>query len=115
MSYTYFLIPLQNIPQTFNISLNGVEYTMTSKWNDATDQGWVLDIADATSGDSLVAGIPLITGADCLAGLEYLGIGGSLLVTTNGDPDAVPTLDNLGIESNLYFATTATTTTQVQS
>jgi hypothetical protein len=49
----------------------------------------------------------LITGADCLSGLEYLGITGQLVVFTDGDELAVPTLENLGVESNLYFLTDA--------
>ena len=104
---TDYLIPLSNVPQTFDISLAGTNYTMTSKWNDAPDAGWVLDIALADTGVILACNIPLITGADCLLGLEYLGINGQLYVYTNGDGDAVPTLDNLGVDSNLYFATTA--------
>lgn len=102
---TTFLIPLTNLPQTFDISLGGVNYTMTSRWNDADDAGWVLTIADTDSGVVLADNIPLITGEDCLAGLEYLGIPGRLVVYTDGDEFAVPTLDNLGVESNLYYQT----------
>lgn len=77
---------------------------MTCKWNNSPDAGWELDIADQ-AGISIVAGLPLITGIDLLSGLEYLGINGSLWVYTDGDSFAVPTLDNLGVESNLYFTT----------
>jgi hypothetical protein len=97
-----FAIPLANIPQTFSIALAGANYNLTSRWNDADDAGWCLDIADENN-NPLACNIPLITGADCLAGLEYLGIGGQLVVYTDGDPTAVPTLDNLGVNSNLYF------------
>jgi hypothetical protein len=103
VTYTTYLIPLQNIPQTFTISLNAVVYTMTCKWNDSQDAGWVIDLYDETGTNAIVCNIPLITGADLLSGLEYLGIGGSLIVYTNGDDTAVPTLDNLGVDSNLYF------------
>lgn len=99
-----YTLPLANVPQTFQIPLAGVTYTLTCKWN---DQGsfWALDIADSNS-NPLVANIPLITGADCLDGLDYLGIGGSLYVLTDGaSPDDVPTLDNLGVDSNVYFVT----------
>lgn len=105
MSLSTFLIPVQNIPQTFDITLGGVDYTLSCRWNDAQDAGWVLDISDPTSGNILAGNIPLITGADCLSGLEYLGIQGMLVVQTNGDPFAVPTLNNLGVDSNLYFLT----------
>lgn len=99
-----FLIPLTNVPQSFLIALGGVNYNLTCKWNDADEGGWVLDIADEND-NPLAANIPLITGADCLAGLEYLGIEGQLVVFTDGDDTAVPTLENLGVESNLYFLT----------
>lgn len=102
---TTFTIPLQNIPQSFNINLANKSYLMTVRWNDASDAGWVVDFVDGITNISIVNNIPLITGADCLAGLEYLGFNGSLLVYTDGDQFTVPTLDNLGVESNLYFVT----------
>ena len=104
---TPFLIPLTNNPQTFNIALAGVNYTMTSKWNDADDGGWVLDIVNADTNEPVVFNVPLITGLDCLEGLSYLGIDGQLVVYTDGDQNAVPTFENLGVESNLYFLTDA--------
>lgn len=102
---TTFILPLRNIPQSFDIALDGVNYILTCKWNASEEAGWVIDLADADTSLPIAANIPLITGADCLAGLEYLGIGGQLVVFTDGDELAVPTLDNLGVESNLYFQT----------
>lgn len=102
---TVFLIPLVNNPQTFGITLADTDYTMTCKWNDAPDAGWVLDFTNATTGEVVVCNIPLITGVDLLDGLEYLGFQGNLIVYTDGDQTAVPTLDNLGVEANLYFST----------
>lgn len=107
VSDSIFLVPLVNIPQNFNITLAGISYLMTCKWNDSFEAGWVLDIYDAETTDSLVANIPLIVGADLLSGLDYLGINGQLFVYTNGSQFSVPTLDNLGVESNLYFTTSA--------
>lgn len=103
-----YLLPLDNIPETFEITLAGVDYNITSKWNDADDAGWVFDIADSDN-NPIVSNIPLIVGADLLSGLEYLGINGSLIVYTTGDDYAVPTLDNLGADANVYFSTTDTT------
>lgn len=100
-----FLIPLVNLPQQFTIDLAGVTYTLVNKWNDMA-QGWYLDILDSAQ-VPIVTGIPFVTGTDLLAGLEYLGIEGSLIVYTNGDQWAVPTLQNLGVDSNLYFQTDA--------
>ena len=102
---TTFILPLINTPQSFQISLAGVNYTMTVKWNNSLDAGWVMDLDDAITNLSIAATIPLVTGVDMLAGLEYLGINGSLYVYTDGDQFAVPTLDNLGVESNVYFVT----------
>lgn len=102
---TTFLIPVQNVPQVFDIALAGVNYTMTCRWNDAADAGWIVDLVNADTGEPVVSNVPLITGADCLAGLEYLGINGQLAVLTDGNQFATPTLENLGVESNLYFLT----------
>lgn len=102
---TTFKIPLTNIPQKFQIALANKEYSMTCKWNDSEDAGWVLDIDNAIDNTPLIYNIPLVTGVNILDGLEYLGIDGQLFVFTDGDDFAVPTLLNLGIESNLYFQT----------
>lgn len=101
----YYQIPLTNIPQNFQITLAGVVYSMTVKWNDI-GQTWILDIAD--SDDVPIAYcLPLITGADLLEGLAYLGIGGGLFVFTNAGaiPAKIPTLYNLGTDTGLYFFT----------
>lgn len=104
---TTFIIPLVNEPQSFTMTLAGTVYTLTVKWNDMGGY-WILNIADSND-VALVSNIPLITGADLLDGLAYLGIGGSLFVSTNGSSsDAIPTLDNLGVDSNLYFQTDIT-------
>jgi hypothetical protein len=102
MTVNNFQIPLQGIAQQFTIDLNGVTYTLTVKWNDSPDAGWAMDIADEQQ-NPLACYIPLVTGTDLLEGLEYLGIGGSLVVYTEGDATAVPTFENLGTGSNLYF------------
>lgn len=107
---TTFLLPLTNTPQTFGISLANKNYLMTCKFNDSPDGGWVADFSDADTNLPIVANIPLITGADCLDGLDYLGFDGQLIVYTDGDDTAVPTLENLGVESNLYFLTDVVTT-----
>jgi hypothetical protein len=99
-----YLIPLSGIAQTFSITFIDVVYNLTVYWNDSPDAGWMLDIADS-SNNSIVAGIPMVTGVDLLDGLGYLNFGGSLYIYTDGDPFAVPTLDTLGVSSNLYFQT----------
>jgi hypothetical protein len=103
-----YLIPLDNVPEQFEILLAGVTYTIINKWNDQPLGGWVIDIMDDQQ-NPIVMNIPLITGEDCLSGLEYLGFGGQLIVQTTGSsPDTPPTFENLGVDSNLYFVTTST-------
>ncbi len=100
----WFLVPLlPSSPQTFQIALDARTYTLTFKWCDWPEGGWLMDIADAETDQPLAAGIPLVTGANLMSGLEYLGVGSGFVVYTNGEPDAVPTFGNLGVESNLYF------------
>lgn len=103
----WFLIPLINGPQQFQIALAGVNYLLTVKWNPSNEGGWVFDLADTDTSEPLISGQPLVTGVDLLADLQYLGIDGKLVVYTNGEPDAVPTFENLGNEANLYFLTEA--------
>jgi hypothetical protein len=98
---TPYLIPLQPANQRFTITLAGVRYQMTVRWNDM-NQAWTLDLADANA-NAIISGIPLVTGRDLLAPFGYLGIGGKLIVQTTNDAGAVPTLANLGSTGNLYF------------
>lgn len=100
-----FLIPFRGIPETFEISLAGKLYYLTVKWNDSDEGGWTIDLSDANTDTVLAANLPLITGANVLAGLNYLGFDGEMVIFTDGDETAVPTFDNLGVESNLYFQT----------
>jgi hypothetical protein len=106
MATNVFEIPLSGQSQTFNIVLASVTYQLTLTWRNAGSCGWILDIADS-SGNPLIQGIPLVTGADLLAQYRYLGFTGSLVVKTDADPDAVPTYDNLGSTSHLYFVVTS--------
>lgn len=104
MSFTIFRIPVVNVPQKFNISLMGNQYTMSCRWNNAPDAGWIINFADANTGVIIADNIPLISGCDILDGLEYLGFGGQMVVFNAGsDALAVPTLTNLGIECLLLF------------
>jgi hypothetical protein len=98
---TPFLIPLQPTNQTFQITLAGVVYTLTVRWNDM-NEAWTLDLADQNQ-NPIVSGIPLVTGVDLLAPYGHLNIGGQLIAQTTNDTNAVPTLANLGSSGNLYF------------
>jgi hypothetical protein len=102
---TPYEIPLSPQAQTFLVTLVGVQYRFTVQYRDAPNGGWTLDIATG-AGAVLVAGIPLVTGANLLAQYAYLNIGVPLYVATDGDLTAVPTFQNLGQESHLYFTAT---------
>ncbi|WP_322090013.1 phage baseplate plug family protein [Burkholderia cenocepacia] len=101
---TYLEIQLTADPQTFRITLSGIDYQMKVQYRDAGETGWILDVADA-SGNPLVSGIPLVTGTDLLGQYAYLGFGGRLWVQGATDPDDVPTFDDLGIGSHVFWVT----------
>lgn len=96
-------IPLTPTPQTFSISLSGVDYLVTVRWNVAA-AAWCADLA-SVDGAAILAGVPLVTGADLLAQYGYLGLGGALVAQSDNDPDAVPTFDGLGVNGRLYWVT----------
>ncbi|MBC7074657.1 MAG: hypothetical protein H5T98_01015 [Syntrophomonadaceae bacterium] len=99
---TTYLIPTQPNSQYFRVSLNGSVYQLKIIWRTDT---WYMDINDS-AGNSVLAGIPLITGASLLEQFAYLMLGGDLLVKSSGvDSDAMPTYDNLGSTANLYWVT----------
>lgn len=100
---TTFLIPLSNAPQTFPIDLGGTEYIITTKFNHSGSGGWMFDLQLSSTGAYLISSVPMVVGVDLLDAVQYLGIPGGLIVFTDADPAAVPTFDNLGTESNLYF------------
>lgn len=99
---TAFVIPLSAQNQQLRIALGSVTYQLTLRWNSQPDAGWVMNIAD-DGGSPILSGVPLVTGCDLLAQYGYLGIEGQLTVQTDHDPDAAPTLDNLGVSSFLYY------------
>lgn len=101
----YYKISLQvGTPQTFQIVLGTLTYQLTFIYRN--DPGgfncWSLDIADI-SGNPIVQGIAVVTGADLLAQYRHLGFTGSLVVITTSNPDAIPTFDNLGSDANVYW------------
>lgn len=109
MSTNFYPIPLQvGTPQTFSISLGGVNYQFSLRYRDDPTGlgGWVLDIDDQF-GNPLLYGVALVTGSNLLAQHKHLGFGGGLYVQTANAPDAVPTFDNLGSDAVLYWAQAA--------
>ena len=105
------IVSVQEIPlvpsqaQSFTIPLANVLYKLTLRYR-ALAGGWHLSIA--TPDDvMLVDNKPVTTGRDLLEQFRYFGIGGGLLVQTDGDTLAVPTFAGLGVQSHLYFAQVA--------
>ncbi len=107
MTMAVFEIPfVPGQPQQMQISLNGTVYSIKARWCDPANC-WMMDLSDS-SGNPILLGVPLVTGADLLDQYEYLGIGGALIVQTDNDVDAVPTFANHGSQAGLYFVTPST-------
>ena len=69
--------------------------------DDAEEGGWFLDMS-ATDGTPILCGVPLVTGEDIFAQFPDLGLPVTWVIT-DGEPDAVPTWDNLGTLAHIYF------------
>lgn len=102
MAEQIFKIPLTNTPQRFAIELAGMSLIVVSRWNGEAP-AWMLDFYDEASNEPLILSLPLVSGADLLYQHQHLGIPGQLIVYTDGDEFAPPTLENLGQEANLYY------------
>lgn len=98
----YYEVPLSPKAQRLTIALSGITYKLNLFWNNESSC-WIMDIADKDD-VPMVSGIPLVTGSDLLAQYRYLGFVGSLIVQTDHDTYAVPTVENLGLEGHLFFA-----------
>lgn len=102
MAEQLFKLPLNNSPQRFAIELSGIQLIMETKWN-GESPAWEINIFDGLTQEPLITSMPLVSGADLLEQFEHKGIPGRLIVLTEGDELAPPTLDNLGVESELYY------------
>ena len=98
---TTYAVPLSPSPKKFSIFLSGTEFNLTFTWCGPANC-WIMDIADVND-VPLLEGVPLVTGADLLAQFGYVGVYGQMIAQTDNDPGAVPTFDNLGITSQLYY------------
>ena len=100
---TAYALPLVSAMQKITIALNGVDYNLVVRWNYISGV-WNVDLYDSDN-VLLLGSIPLVTGLDLLEQFEYLNIGGRLEVQTDGDTFKLPTFENIGTESILYFVT----------
>lgn len=101
MAQEIYEIPLDPRPQSFTIALAGVEYQLNLAWNFYSNS-WSLDIS-TPDGVPILAGIPLVSGADLLEQYAYMNFGGSLVVQSDSDLYAIPGYDTLGETDHLYF------------
>lgn len=97
---TYYEIPLSPQPQTFNITLGGVQYQFLVTWN-VVNASWMINIADSSE-NPILSGIPMVTGVDLLEQYGYLGFQFQLICQTDNAPDVVPTFADLGTTGHLY-------------
>ena len=102
MALQPYIVPVQNIPQRFEIELRGTTYTIENRWNSQMGY-WELDWYDAD-------GLPLVMAMAVLAGVNLLDPypelpPGGMVVLTDGDDGVDPTLAGLGVESQLYYIT----------
>lgn len=104
MTRRAFEIPLSAKAQSFFVSLGGVRYFTTWRYN-AESACWMLSIADSGK-TPILSNIPVVTGLDLLAPYRHTGIAGSLIVQTDHNPDAVPTFENFGGDGKVYYITT---------
>lgn len=94
-------IPLARTPQSLTAVLGGTTYALALKWN-RYSQCWLIDVRDAT-GLAIAMGLAMVTGADLLEQLRYLGFAGGLQAQTDNDRDAVPAFTNLGSAGRLFY------------
>lgn len=100
---TVFEVPTRPQPQTQQIRIGGVQYRLTTRWNQFANC-WMLDVADQ-NGNNVLTGQPLITGANLLAQFGYLNLmaNGVLIVQTDISPDQVPNANSLGVTGHLFY------------
>ncbi len=77
-------LPLTSDPhRTFTTVVNNARYQVTTRWNDRAGV-WTMDIDDPTTGLGLVAGMPLVLGADLLRSFAPQ-LGSVIVVDTSAD------------------------------
>jgi hypothetical protein len=93
-------IPLAPYPVRMTVPIRGRIYSLATQYREALYGGWVLDVGDGLTGERLVSGIPLVTGADLLEQYQHLAFGFHLVVYTEDGRDQ-PTYDSLGVADRL--------------
>lgn len=96
-----YIVPLSPEPQRLAVSLGGVTYRMSVRWNDHS-RVWVVDVGN-DAGVPIVSSVPLVTGCDLMEQYRHLGIGGELWAW--GPNDFPPGYEDLGTSGGLAFVT----------
>jgi hypothetical protein len=102
-------VPLTPRAQTMVLKMgDNAQYSLYFRFS-RISKTWLMDVNDAAD-NGLVHSIPLVTGVDLFGQLRYLGIGGgvpmiAMTIAVGRSPDEIPTYENLGIDSHLYFKT----------
>lgn len=99
MAFSEILLSPDN--QQFSMAVKGNSYSFRVLWRDIC---WMLDISDDT-GAIIIAGIPLVTGADLMEPFNHIGLGFSLLVVCDVPGQDYPTETDLGSRSHLCIIT----------
>lgn len=97
-----FEVPLISLPQQFQVTLSGVDYRVRLTWCWPI-QCWIMDMYAADTLEPILLGNAVVTGADLLAQFAYLDFPGALVVQTDHDRLAMPTFDNLGTLSHIFY------------
>jgi hypothetical protein len=101
---TAFQIPTKPTPESFDVSLSGVNYKFVTRFNFVANV-WMIDIFNANTNLPIVTSLPVVTGVNILGQFEYLGFVGALYALTAGDEFAPPTFDNFGSDGVLVYQT----------
>jgi hypothetical protein len=111
MTLSAFKLPLNafELPfYTFGITLAGVQYFMTMRYNSRADR-WFLDVADSQR-TPVVTGLPLLVDRRLLQQYPTLPVPyGELIVTDDSGRDLDPTIQSFINDHSLIFLTPSAT------
>lgn len=97
-----YRLPINNsVQQVFDVDLGDKSYTLRFQYNKQAG-AWFLDVSEQ-DGAALVQGLPLVSGANILDQYLYKGFGGVLVLYTDGEPDHMPNLNELGEWTSVYY------------
>lgn len=102
MNPTFFRIPVDNVPQRFEINLSGNDLIIELVWNDIA-QYWVISLYDSILAEPLLTRVPVLPFQNFLKSYTYIGLNGALFIQNTVDPYLAPGLDDFGTTTFLYW------------